>query len=64
MPKTSKRAPSADKIAEKASRGQDVSPYFTNKFTVVRPIRRVNVNLTEGPLRELDQGAARPRVAK
>jgi hypothetical protein len=39
MPKTSKRAPGADKIAEKASRGEDVSPYLTNRFTVVRPIR-------------------------
>jgi hypothetical protein len=30
--------PSADEIAEKASRGEDISAYFTNKFTVVRPV--------------------------
>jgi hypothetical protein len=64
MPKTSKRATSADKIAEKASRGEDVSSHFTNKFTVVRPIRRVNVDLTEGLLRELDQRAARLNISR
>ncbi len=37
MPKTYRARVSADEIAEKASRGEDVSPYFTNKFTVVRP---------------------------
>jgi hypothetical protein len=29
----------ADEIAERASRGEDVSAYFANKFTVVRPTR-------------------------
>jgi hypothetical protein len=46
MPKTSKTTPSADEIAEKASRGEDVSPYFTNRFTVVKLVHRVNVDLT------------------
>ena len=64
MPKTSKRKPSADEIAEKASRGEDVSAHFTNEFTVVRPIRRVNVDLTEGLLRELDQRAARLNISR
>ena len=64
MAKTSKRAPSADEIAEKASRGVDISAYFTNKFTVVRPVRRVNVDLTEGLLRELDQRAARLNISR
>ena len=31
-----RQLPSADAIAEMASRGEDVSVYFTNKFTVVR----------------------------
>ncbi|MGH9582317.1 MAG: hypothetical protein ACRD4O_05225 [Bryobacteraceae bacterium] len=57
MPKTSKRTPTADEIAELASRGKDVSSYFTNKFAVVRPVRRVNVDLTEGMLRKLDEQA-------
>ena len=64
MPKTSKTTPSADQIAEKASRGEDVSAYFTNKFTVVRPVRRVNVDLTQGMLRELDERAARLNVSR
>jgi len=64
MPKISKTAPSADQIAEMASRGEDVSAHFTNKFTVVRPVRRVNVDLTEGMLRELDQRAARLNISR
>jgi hypothetical protein len=63
MPKTS-RPVSADEIAERASRGEDISAYFTNKFTVVRPVRRVNVDLTQGMLRELDQRAARLNVSR
>lgn len=64
MPKTYKRPPSTDEIAEKASRGEVVSAYFTNKFTVVRPIRRVNVDLTHGMLRQLDERAARSNVSR
>jgi hypothetical protein len=64
MSKTSKSRLSADQIAEKASRGEDVSAYFTNKFTVVRPVRRVNVDLTQGMLRELDERAARLNVSR
>lgn len=64
MPKTSKQVPTADQIAEMASRGEDVSAHFTNKFTVVRPIRRVNVDLTEGMLRQLDERAARLNISR
>jgi hypothetical protein len=59
MPRTSKQKISADEIAEKASRGEDISACFTNDFTMIRPTRRVNVDLTPGMLRELDQRAAR-----
>jgi hypothetical protein len=64
MPKTSRTKTTADEIAERASRGEDVSKYFTNKFTVVRPFRRVNVDLTEGMLRELDERAARLNISR
>jgi metal-responsive CopG/Arc/MetJ family transcriptional regulator len=47
-----------------ASRGEDISGYFTNQFTVVRPVRRVNVDLTQGMLRELDERAARLNVSR
>jgi hypothetical protein len=57
-------APTADEIAEMATRGEDISTYFTNKFTVVRPVRRVNVDLTHGMLRELDARAARLNISR
>src|ERR1700693_5270144 len=64
MPKTPKKTRTADEIAEMASRGEDISEYFSNKFTVVRPVRRVNVDLTQGMLRELDERAARLNISR
>ena len=64
MPRTSKKAPSADEIAEMATRGEDISAFFSNKFTVVRPVRRVNVDLTQGMLRDLDERAARLNISR
>jgi hypothetical protein len=64
MPNKSKPKISADEIAEKASSGEDISSFFTNKFTVVRPVRRVNVDLTQGMLTELDARAARLNVSR
>jgi hypothetical protein len=52
MPKTLKPKLSADRIAVRASRGEDVSGYFTNTFTVIKPIHRVNLDLTAGMLEE------------
>lgn len=64
MPATSKTKLTADDIARKASRGEDISAHFTNTFTVVRPVKRVNVDLTQGMLRELDARAARLNVSR
>jgi hypothetical protein len=64
MPKMSKPKLTADEIAELASRGEDVSAYFTNQFTVVRPVRRVNVDLTQGMLQKLDERAARLNITR
>ncbi len=64
MPRMSKKSTTADEIAEMASRGEDVSSYFTNQFTVVGPVRRVNVDLTQGMLRELDERAARLNISR
>lgn len=47
-----------------ASRGEDVSSSFTNEFTVVRPLHRVNVDLTQGMLRQLDERAARLNISR
>ena len=63
MPRMSRKT-SADELAEMASRGEDISRYFTNKFTVVRPVRRVNVDLTQGMLRKLDSRAARLNISR
>lgn len=64
MRKTSKRIPSAEEIAEKASRGEDVSAHFTGEFTVVRPVQRVNIDFSQGMLRELDERAAKLNVSR
>ena len=64
MPKTSRPALSADEIAERASRGEDISAHFSNKFRVVRPVRRVNGDLTQGMLRELDRRAAQLNISR
>ncbi len=45
MSETSKPVKTADEIAAMASRGEDVSAFFTNQFTVVRPLKRVNIDL-------------------
>lgn len=64
MLKTPRKTLTADEIADRASRGEDISSYFTNKFTVVRPVRRVNVDLTQGMLRDLDARAARLNISR
>jgi hypothetical protein len=64
MAKTLNKTRTAAEIAAAASRGEDISSYFTNKFTVVRPVRRVNVDLTQGMLRELDERAARLNISR
>jgi hypothetical protein len=64
MPKTPKSRITADQIADKATRGEDISSHFTNNFVVVKPIHRVNVDLTQGMLRQLDERAARLNVSR
>ena len=64
MPKTPRKTATVDEIADKADRGEDISSYFTNSFTVVRPVRRVNVDLTQGMLRDLDARAAQLNISR
>jgi hypothetical protein len=65
MPKTSTKPISAEKIAEMADRGQDISVHFTNQFTVVRPaVQRVNVDFTTPMLRELDREAESLNISR
>jgi hypothetical protein len=60
----SKTIKSADEIAAMATQGEHVSAYFTGNFKVVRPLKRVNVDLTQGMPRELDARAARLNVSR
>ena len=65
MPKTSSKPIEAEKIAEMADQGQDVSAHFTNTFTVVRPaVQRVNVDFTVPMLKELDREAETLNISR
>ncbi len=64
MPKTSSKPVAAEEIAEMADRGQDISAHFTNQFTVVRPVQRVNVDFTAPMLKELDREAETLNISR
>ncbi len=64
MPKTSSKPVDAEEIAEMADRGQDISAHFTNQFTVMRPVQRVNVDFTAPMLKELDREAETLNVSR
>ncbi len=65
MKKTSrKKATSAEAIATKAERGEDVSRYFTNRGKMMQPIRRINLDVTADMLHELDRAASELNVSR
>ena len=65
MPKTSAKPIAAERIAEMADQGQDISAHFTNRFTVVRPaIQRVNVDFTAPMLQEFDREAETLNISR
>jgi hypothetical protein len=66
MKKTLKLAkpPSADAIARLADQGKDVSGFFKGQGRMVRPIQRVNVDLTATMLEELDRAAHELNVSR
>ncbi|MBK7931684.1 MAG: ribbon-helix-helix protein, CopG family [Bryobacterales bacterium] len=55
---------SAESIARKAERGEDVSGHFQGKGRMVQPIQRVNVDLTAGMLEELDRAAREMNISR
>ena len=63
MKKTAKQ-PTADEIADRADRGEDVSKYFTNKGTMKKPVQRVNVDFTVEMLQELDAAASELNISR
>lgn len=55
---------SADQIARRADRGEDISRFFTNTGRIMAPIQRVNVDFTREMLDELDEEARRLNVSR
>ena len=55
---------SADEIAERADRGEDISRYFTNKGKIKYPVQRVNVDFTIQMLAELDTAASELNISR
>jgi hypothetical protein len=66
MKKTRKSPPpvSAEAIARLADRGKNVSHFFKGEGRMVQPIQRVNVDVTAGMLKELDQAAQDLNVSR
>ena len=54
----------ADEIAARAERGEDISQFFTNKGKMMPAIQRVNVDFTQPMLKELDQAAIELNVSR
>ncbi len=63
MKKANRRMP-ADEIADLADRGEDVSPYFSNKGKKKYPSQRVNVDFNINMLRELDDIASELNISR
>lgn len=55
---------SAEAIARLADKGEDVSGFFKGEGRMVQPIQRVNVDVTAGMLKELDQAALELNVSR
>jgi hypothetical protein len=66
MKKTLKRKKpvSADSIAKRAERGENVSRYFTDTGRMMPPIQRVNVDFAQDMLNELDDAARQLNVSR
>ena len=59
-----KKRLSADEIAEKAMRGEDISHFFTNKGEMNPAIQRVNVDFSVDMLKELDTLAKELNISR
>jgi len=58
------RPVSAEAIARRADRGEDVSGFFTNSGRMMPPIQRVNVDFTATMLKELDELAKQLNISR
>jgi hypothetical protein len=66
MPRTleSPKPLTADEIADRADRGENISRFFTGKGKMMPPIQRVNVDFTLPMLEELDEEARQLNVSR
>ena len=60
----SKRPVTAESIARRAEHGEDVSEYFTNKGRIMPAIRKVDLDLTDPVLNELDEVAKELNISR
>lgn len=54
----------AEEIARRADRGEDISRFFTNAGRMMPPVQRVNVDFSREMLSELDEAARRLNVSR
>ena len=59
-----KRTVTAEAIARKAEKGEDISSFFTNKGKMMKPIQRVNVDFTAEMLAEMDEMALKMNISR
>lgn len=62
--KPRKKLITADEIAEKAMRGEDISMHFSGNGKMMPGVQRVNVDFTKPMLAELDQTANELNVSR
>ena len=62
--KRTAKSPTADEIADRADRGEDISPYFTNEGRMKKPVQRVNVDFAVEMLHELDTVAEELNISR
>jgi hypothetical protein len=55
---------SADAIARRAERGENISRFFTNAGKMMPPVQRVNVDFTAPMLSELDDAAKELNISR
>ncbi|HEY2499808.1 MAG TPA: CopG family transcriptional regulator [Candidatus Angelobacter sp.] len=55
---------SAEQIANRAERGEDISRFFTNAGSMTGPIQRVNVDFAAPMLQELDAAAKELNISR
>lgn len=60
----SRKVVSAETIAKRADRGENISHFFTNSGRMHDPIQRVNVDFAAPMLKELDNAAKELNISR